>query len=64
MLPTVQFDHQALLDTDEIDYVPPHGLLTLELKPEESVAPQVVPEAMLGLGHVAAQALCEILQIH
>ena len=52
MLSTVQFDHQKLLQADEVDYIRAYGLLTLELEAHETVSAQVIPEPRLGVSHL------------
>ncbi|MNG30167.1 hypothetical protein D3C85_1855330 [compost metagenome] len=64
MLATIQFDHQALLQTNEVNDVAPHWLLSLELESEETMPTQVVPEVSLSLSHVAAQFPGEFLEFH
>ena len=56
VLPTIELDDQPALGADEIDDVRTNGFLPFELQTEETMPTQVVPEPLLGIGHLATQA--------
>src|SRR5690606_19359149 len=43
MLPTIQFDHQEMLQANEVDDVAADGLLSLELESHEALGTRAVP---------------------
>ncbi len=55
MLTAIDLNHQLCGGSKEIDNIRPQRFLTMELEPEELLAPQVRPQQLLGLGHLFAQ---------
>src|ERR1700741_1088387 len=49
MLPSVEFDNQQMLETNEVDDVIPDRVLPLEFVPVETVRSNAIPKSLLGL---------------
>jgi len=55
VLAAVELDNQPVLRTHKIHNVASHGLLPFEFQPHETMRPQVIPQALLGVSLVTAQ---------
>ena len=64
VLPTIGLDDQAMPQGREINDVGADGELAAELEAGETVGAEVVPEAVLGLGHGGAEVFCEAALVH
>jgi hypothetical protein len=53
----VNLHHEAELMIDEVNDVGAKGNLAVEFETVQPACPQVIPQAALGFGHLAAQAL-------
>ena len=63
MLPTVEFDDQAELDTGEVSKVGGHWMLAPKPQAAKPATTQVVPDPVLGVGLPLAQVASEIALI-
>ncbi|MNE84000.1 hypothetical protein D3C80_1808650 [compost metagenome] len=57
MLRAIDFDHQPLIQTDEIHYVGADRELAAELEPLKPAIAQLKPEPLLGQGRFGSQLL-------
>ncbi len=63
MLPTVELDDQAELDTGEISKIGRHWVLAPKPQAAQPATTQVVPDTVLGIGLPLAQVASEIALI-
>ncbi|ASR43870.1 hypothetical protein BEN78_11285 [Xanthomonas citri pv. mangiferaeindicae] len=64
MLTSIRLDDHTRTEMHEVDDIGADGLLPSELLSFKAVGAKVIPEQLLGVGHVAAELSGECALIH